>query len=176
MIRDLALAMGRNGIVPEIELFDLGMVDYSHYLIRKRILAKPFYCNLLLGSLGTLNATPSNLVAMVQALPTGTVWSATGIGRFQFYINCLAITMGGHVRVGLEDNLYYDGDKKQLATNPGLVDRLVTVAQAIGRQVACPNEARSLLGLPERGARREGKIVELDHRRRDRDETVRIHP
>lgn len=173
MIKDLATAMNRNGIVPELELFDLGMIGYAHYLIRKGILAKPFYCNLLLGSLGTLDATAPNLAAMVQALPEGTVWSATGIGRFQFYINGLAIAMGGHVRVGLEDSLYYDTEKKHLATNPGLVERLVTVAEALGRGVACPAEARSLLGLV--GASKSGRkspIVETRAADRHRERTT----
>lgn len=72
------------------------------------MLAPPFYYNLLLGSLGTLNATPLNLALLVSALPSGATWAATGIGRFQFPINALAVTMGGHVRVGLEDALYMD--------------------------------------------------------------------
>ncbi len=159
IIKDLALAMRHHQIVPEMELFDLGMVDYAHYLIRKGILTEPFYCNLLLGSLGTLSATPFNLVTMVRALPEGAVWSAAGIGRFQFHVNCMAITMGGHVRVGLEDNLYYDIDKTSPATNPGLVERLVAVSRAVGREVACPDETRLLLGLPERTSPRTSPIT-----------------
>jgi uncharacterized protein (DUF849 family) len=84
---------------------------------------------------------------MVRALPEGAVWSATGIGRFQFYVNSMAITMGGHVRTGLEDNLYYDNEKKHLATNPGLIERIVNVARAIGREIASPDKTRQLIGL-----------------------------
>jgi uncharacterized protein (DUF849 family) len=149
MIKALATAMNNNKIVPEWEIFDFGMVDYAHYLIKKDILHQPYYCNIFLGSLGTLNATPHNLTAIVRALPEGTVWSAAGIGRFQFYVNCMAITMGGHIRVGLEDNLYYDTDKKSPATNAGLIERTVKVARAIGRQIAAPIEARQIIGLPE---------------------------
>ncbi|MBN1362687.1 MAG: 3-keto-5-aminohexanoate cleavage protein [Sedimentisphaerales bacterium] len=166
MIKDLALTMRRHGIKPEIELFDLGMVDYAHYLIAKGILAGPCYCNLLLGSLGTLAATPLNLATMARALPEDTVWSATGIGRFQFYVNCMAIAMGGHVRVGLEDNLYYDAEKQELATNAGLVERLVHVARAVGRQVATPDEVRLRLGLPARKRSKQTSIVALDGTRR----------
>lgn len=174
MIRDLALAMRRNGVVPEIELFDLGMIDYTHYLIAKGILVQPFYCNLFLGSLGTASATPSNLVTMVQALPEDAVWSGAGIGRFQFYINCMAITMGGHVRVGLEDSLYYDTEKKHLATNPGLVERLVTVARSVGRQVASPDETRALLGLPARTSQPEVPIASLPRATRTRDRNAPV--
>ena len=107
MIRSLAQRMAERGIVPEMECFDLGMVEYANYLVERRVLVAPFYCNLLLGSLGTLSATPANLARMVGALPTGTTWAAAGIGRFQFPMNALAIAMGGHVRVGLEDNIWW---------------------------------------------------------------------
>ena len=149
MIQQLATAMNERGIVPELEFFDLGMIDYAHYLIAKGFLQGPFYGNLLLGSLGTLSATPGNLVAMIRALPEGTVWSATGIGRFQWPVNTWAVTMGGHVRVGLEDNLYYDAAKTQLATNAGLIERVVKLAKAAGREMASPAEARQIIGLPE---------------------------
>jgi uncharacterized protein (DUF849 family) len=149
MIQMLALAMREQGIVPELELFDLGMADYAHYLVSKGVLAPPYYANILLGSLGTLSATAYNLAMFVKALPPGTVWSGAGIGRFQFFVNSLAIVMGGHVRVGLEDNLYYDAGKKHLATNAGLIDRLVMLAHAAGREIATPAEARAIIGLPQ---------------------------
>lgn len=149
MIKSLALAMKERGIVPELELFDLGMADYAGYLISRNILVPPYYANILLGSLGTLAATPENLVTIVRALPPGTVWSATGIGRFQFFINSLAVVMGGHVRVGLEDSIHYDADKQHLATNAGLIERVVKLADAAGRPVASPTEARAILGMPQ---------------------------
>jgi 3-keto-5-aminohexanoate cleavage enzyme len=148
MIRSLALRMQERGIAPEIECFDLGMVEYSHYLIEKAILRPPFYCNILLGSLGTLSATPFNLAAAVRALPEGTTWAAAGIGRFQFPMNALAITMGGHVRVGIDDNIWFDDARTRLATNPDLVERLVELAGAAGREPATPAEARQIIGLP----------------------------
>lgn len=147
-IQDLATMMNQRGIVPELELFDLGMIDYAKYLVDRGVLKPPFYANILLGSQGTLAATPLHLVTMVQALPPGTTWSATGIGRFQFYINSIAITMGGHVRVGLEDNLWYDNARRQPATNAGLIDRLVKLARCVGREIASPAEARAIIGLP----------------------------
>jgi uncharacterized protein (DUF849 family) len=147
MIQQLALAMKSRGIVPELEIFDLGMADYAHYLIHKQFLAPPFYANLLLGSLGTLGATPENLCILIRALPAGTIWSVAGIGRFQFAMNSLAVVMGGHVRVGLEDAIYEDWETKRLATNPGLVDRVVRLAEAAGRRIATAEETRSLIGF-----------------------------
>ena len=147
MIRSLAQRMAERGIVPEMECFDLGMVEYANYLVEHRVLVAPFYCNLLLGSLGTLSATPANLARMVGALPNGTTWAAAGIGRFQFPMNALAIAMGGHVRVGLEDNIWYDDERTRLATNAELITRLVRIAQACGREIATPDEARTMIGL-----------------------------
>jgi 3-keto-5-aminohexanoate cleavage enzyme len=147
MIKRLALAMKQRGIVPELEIFDLGMAEVAQYLIDKQILGPPFYANILLGSLGTLNATPDNLCAVVRSLPPGTTWAATGIGRYQFFINALAVTMGGHVRVGLEDALYYDWTARQPATNARLIERIVVLARAAGREVATAEEARQIIGM-----------------------------
>lgn len=148
MIKALALKMAKRKITPEWECFDLGMVEYSHYLTSHEILRPPFYCNLLLGSLGTISATAFNLATMVRALPDGVTWAAAGIGRYQFSVNTLAITMGGHVRVGLEDNLWFDEQRSRLATNADLIDRLVGVARACGRSIASPQKARQIIGLP----------------------------
>jgi 3-keto-5-aminohexanoate cleavage enzyme len=145
-IRSLALRMQERGIVPEIEVFDLGQAEYSHYLVTHNILRPPFYANILLGNLGTLSATPQNLALMIRALPPGTTWAAAGIGRYQFQVNSLAIAMGGHVRVGLEDNLYYDAHRTP-ATNPQLITRLVTLAKSAGRDIATPDESRTMIGL-----------------------------
>ena len=147
-IQGLARRMRDRGIVPEWEVFDLGMLDYATYLRRKGLLGDPVYANLLLGSLGTLQATPFNLALAVERLPAGATWAAAGIGRHQFAINRLAIAMGGHVRVGLEDNLWWDDDRTELATNPRLVERLVTIARAMGREPASPALVRDRLAIP----------------------------
>ncbi len=150
MIRELAAAMKERGIIPELEFFELGMIDFvREHLVAKGIIAPPFYANLLLGSLGTMSASARNLVHMVDALPAGTVWAAAGIGRFQFSMNNLAIAMGGHVRVGLEDNLWMDLGKTDAATNARLIERLVRVADAMGRPIANAHTVRKMLGLPQ---------------------------
>jgi uncharacterized protein (DUF849 family) len=153
MIRMLAERMYERGIVPELEIFDMGMIDYAKHLIERKILREPFYFNLLLGSLGTLSATPFNLATMVMSLPAGSTWAGAGIGRFQFAVNSIAMAMGGNVRVGLEDNLYLDGAKQKPATNVGLIERLARLASALEREVASPDEAREIIGLPARSSR-----------------------
>ena len=150
MIRRLAERMAERGIVPELEVFDVGMLDTAVYLVQRGVLRPPLYVNLLLGSLGTLSATPFNLALLTEKLPPGATWAAAGIGRFQFSMNALAIAMGGHVRVGLEDNLWLDVEKKRPATNRTLVERLVQVATAMERAIATPAQAREIIGLPPR--------------------------
>jgi 3-keto-5-aminohexanoate cleavage enzyme len=148
MIRRLAEKMKERGIVPELEIFDLGMADYAKFLVDRGVLEPPLYANVLLGSLGTLSATPFHLATMVQELPAGTTWAAAGIGRFQLLMNSVAVAMGGNVRVGLEDNLWMDAEKTRPATNPDLVERVVGVARAVEREIAGPAVARELIGLP----------------------------
>ena len=148
MIKALAEKMHAQGIVPELEVFDMGMLDYAKYLIGRKILHEPFYFNLLLGSLGTLAATPFHLSTLITSLPPNATWAGAGIGRFQFYINSMAITMGGHVRVGLEDNLFMDTKKQEPATNLKLVERLVRLARSAEREICTPIEAREIIGLP----------------------------
>ena len=146
-IQGLAERMRERGIVPELEVFDAGMLDYADYLIGRGVLREPFYFNFLLGSLGTLAATPSNLSRLAAAVPPGATWAAAGIGRFQLPMNALAVAMGGHVRVGLEDNLFLDPGKQQPATNLLLVERVGGIARAMGRPVATCAQARRRIGL-----------------------------
>ena len=146
-IQGLAERMREREIVPEWEVFDFGMLDYGAYLRKRGLLGDPVYVNLLLGSLGAIAATPLNLALMIERLPPDATWSATGIGRFQRRVTNWAIAMGGHVRIGLEDNLWFDDDRTDLASNPRLVERLVRVARAMGREPASPDQVRQRLGL-----------------------------
>jgi uncharacterized protein (DUF849 family) len=146
MIRRLAERMQERGITPELEVFDLGMADYLGYLLEREIVRPPVYVNVLLGSLGTLAASASNLAAAVRALPAEATRSAGGIGRFQLDVNALAVAMGGHVRVGLEDNLF--AAKGVLAKGSHeLVALAVALAARAGREPASPVEARAILGI-----------------------------
>jgi uncharacterized protein (DUF849 family) len=150
MVEQLARKMKANGIVPEIEIFDLGMINTVKVFISRGILTEPFYYNILAGSIFSAPATLFDLAYLVGSLPPGGHWGAAGIGRFQLKMNLAAILMGGNVRVGLEDNIYYDTGKNVLATNVMLIERLVRLCQEVGREIATPSEARALLGLPDR--------------------------
>jgi 3-keto-5-aminohexanoate cleavage enzyme len=88
-----------------------------------------------------------DLIFLVESLPEGCRWAAAGIGRFQLPVNTAAMVMGGHVRVGLEDNIYFDCEKRELATNEQLVARLAGLADELGRGVATPEQAREIIGL-----------------------------
>jgi len=146
VVQQLARRMMELGVLPELEFFDLGMIDHVRdYLIPKGLIRPPCYANLLLGSRGTMAASGRNLITLVEALPPGTTWSATGIGRFQFTVQCQAIALGGHVRVGLEDNLWMDAGKTDPATNVRLIERVCRVARAMGREIAPPAVARQLI-------------------------------
>lgn len=148
VIMELAKRMNDNGIKPEIEVFEPGMINTARYLLRKEILQEPLYVNILLGNLGTCPAGGCDLAWMVNGLPETAIWSAAGIGRYQLAVNGMALAMGGNVRVGLEDSLYYDWQTRKLATNRQLVERLVRIGAELGRRPATPAETRQILGLP----------------------------
>lgn len=148
IIERLLVRMNETGIRPELEIFDSGMANYAAYLIRKRLLGGPIYANLLLGSLGTTPATPRHLVNLVEDLPEGATWAATGFGQFAFRVQSWTIAMGGHVRVGIEDSIYMDAEKTELATNAKLVERAARVGEAVGRRPATPAEVRARLQMP----------------------------
>jgi 3-keto-5-aminohexanoate cleavage enzyme len=148
MVIALAQKMVDRGIKPELECFDFGMINAAKLLIGKGLLGRaPWYFNLLLGSRYSVPATARHLSNMIEDLPPGSVWSAAGIGLFQLPMNTLALAMGGHCRVGLEDNIHLAFDRSELATNGGLMDRLALLAETFGRRLASPARARTMLGL-----------------------------
>lgn len=146
-VKELARRMDERGIRPELEVFDLGMVNYIHYLAEKKLLRPPYYANLFLGNIATAQLDLLHAGLLIRDLPEYTTWSLGGIGGTQLSANTLAIAMGGGVRVGLEDSLYMDKDRAVLATNLDMVKRIHRVAEAFGRKVMKPNELRRLLFL-----------------------------
>ena len=152
MVERLAMCMKENGIKPELEVFDTGMINLARYLERHRILEGRKYFNLLLGNLNTAAATIGDLAHLVAALPEDSVWAAAGLGAFQLPMNVAAILAGGNVRIGLEDNIHYDAARTQLATNTQLVQRLVRISQEFDRPLATCAQARAMLGLRAVGA------------------------
>jgi len=147
MIIALAEKMRENGIRPELEAFDLGMINYAHYLIKKRLVAPPYYFNLILGNIACAQANMLNLGLMVKELPESSYWSVGGIGEFQLPMNAAALVFEGGVRVGLEDNIYWDAERTKLAENAALVRRVVDFARLMGRTPYTCQEARQVLGL-----------------------------
>jgi len=147
IIQALARRMLDRGIRPELEVFEAGMINYGKYLMRKGLLQSPGYFNLLLGNVATAQADEPTLDLMLGTLPEGAIWALAGIGDCQLQVHRWAIARGGHVRVGLEDSLYFDAKRTKLAGNRMLVQRIVDLADEHGRQISMPDETRSLLGL-----------------------------
>ena len=149
-IRALAEKMAERGIKPEIEIFELAMIDQMKWLASKGYIAPPFYANLILGAPIHQPLDPCRLAILARELPSGTVWAGGAIGPSQPRINAMAIAMGGHVRVGLEDNLHWDPGRSRLARNGELVERVVGLGRTLGRETATPSETREMIGLPKR--------------------------
>jgi uncharacterized protein (DUF849 family) len=144
----LAQRMRERGIKPELEAFEPGMLAYAAQLAARGVLEGPHYVNILLGNPGTAPPTPAMLAAFLSAMPAETTWALAGIGRFQLDATLLAIAAGGHVRIGLEDNIWLDRERTRLATNEALVARVGRLAELAERPLATPAQARELLGLP----------------------------
>lgn len=146
MIKNFAEKMKKLGVKPECECFDKGMVDMALRLAKRGFIQEPMHFNLVLGVNGGISATARDLTYLVDSLPEGSTWCATGIGRSEFDMAAVAITMGGHVRVGFEDNVFVERGK--LAANNGeLVVKVVKIAKLLGREIASPSEARKIMGL-----------------------------
>jgi 3-keto-5-aminohexanoate cleavage enzyme len=145
IMRGILAAMRRYDVTPELEIFDRGHIANAVLLARQGHLTLPAHVDFVLGVPGGLDASVENLVECVRALPAGCTWSVAGIGRMQLPLAVTATAMGGHVRVGLEDNIYYS--KGRLASNEELVARVVRIASELGRPIATPDEARRILRL-----------------------------
>jgi 3-keto-5-aminohexanoate cleavage enzyme len=145
LIKSLASDMNYFGTKPEIEIFDIGMIQNALTIADKGLIKKPIHFCFVMGLPGAIPATVENLVHLKQSIPNKATWSVAGIGSAQLIMNTHAILMGGHVRVGIEDNIYYK--KGELATNPRLIERVVRLSRELGREIATPDEARKILNL-----------------------------
>ncbi len=123
------------------------MINLAKYLERHQLISDTKYFNILLGNLNSTPATIGNLSMLSEALPENSIWAATGLGGFQLPMNTAAITAGGHVRVGIEDSIWFDYKKTRLTSNKELVDRIVRISNELQRPIATSQEARSMLGL-----------------------------
>jgi len=147
MIQMLAKEMKSRGILAELEAFDAGMINYAKYLERKGILEPPHYFNLLLGNIACAQADLLHVGIMIRDLPEHSLWTMAGIGNYQLMMNSVAIVSGGGVRVGLEDNIWFDKARTRLATNSDLLRRIHKLAEASERKVMSPAKLRELLNL-----------------------------
>lgn len=146
LIRRLAARMRRLGIRPELEIFDVAMLEFSLWLLRKGEIDAPPHYDFVLGGRGFLQATEANLDFLIAKLPRGATFSVAGIGSAQFVLAAMAMTRGGHVRVGLEDNIYVE--KGVLAQgNADLVEKVLRLAKRHDRRIASQTEARRLLRI-----------------------------
>jgi uncharacterized protein (DUF849 family) len=142
----MAKAIREAGVKPELEVFDSGDIVLARQLLDEGVLPTPPLFQVVLGIRNGFPATPETLMYARSLLPADATWAAMGIGRMEFPIVAQACLLGGHVRVGLEDNLYLD--KGVLApSNAALVERAVQIVRLLGRKVASPAEARAILGV-----------------------------
>lgn len=146
-IEGLALKMREYGVMPEIEVYEAGMIESAFRLAKKGILTGPLHFQFVLGVPGGMSGEARNLMHLLTFMPEGSHWGVAGVGRYQLPCAVQALVLGGHVRVGFEDNIYYH--KGVLAkSNAQLVERVTRIAGELGREVATPAVARKLLGLP----------------------------
>ncbi len=148
LMRRFAEEMKERNILPELECFEAGNIYNALLLEKEGLLPDHLHFDLVLGIPGALPASVKNLLFMVELLPDGATWTAAGIGRWQLPVAMHTMMMGGHVRVGFEDNIYY---KKGVPaeSNAQLVSRVARIAKEAGREIASPSEARKILNIRE---------------------------
>ena len=134
-IQELATRMNDRGIIPELEAFDTGMINYGNYLIKKGVLKPPYYFNLIFGNIASAQADLLHAGLTLQQLPDDCHWSFGGIGDTQLKMNTIGIASGGAVRVGLEDNIFFDTNRKVLASNQDLLLRIHEIAAIHDRPI-----------------------------------------
>jgi len=135
------------GVKPELECYDIGMINNGKVLAEMGHIEKPIYFQFVLGILGCIPATVDHLIHMVRTIPQESPWSVCAVGLDEFRMATMAILMGGHVRVGFEDNIYLSKGVRA-KSNAELVKKIVRLAKELDREIATPEEARRILHLP----------------------------
>ncbi|MGN7514147.1 MAG: 3-keto-5-aminohexanoate cleavage protein [Allomuricauda sp.] len=143
----LASIMKEKGIIPELEAFDIGMINYAKYLEKKKLIEPPYYFNLLFGNIACSQANLLHSGVMINDLPQDSLWSLAGIGNEQLKMNSLSLAFGGGVRVGIEDNIWYDSKRTILAKNSELLKRIHVIADANERKLMSPKNFRVKMNL-----------------------------
>jgi uncharacterized protein (DUF849 family) len=142
-IRGLVRIMRDRGIIPELEIFDLGMLNFAGVLRHEGLLTGPLVANLFFGNVAGLQPTLSEIGLAVERIPAPNVWSGAGLGDFQLIAQTLAVAAGGGVRVGLEDGIYLNRKREKLATNGELVAQVHQALDLLGRRAMTPAEFRA---------------------------------
>jgi 3-keto-5-aminohexanoate cleavage enzyme len=144
-----AIRMKEKRVKPELEIFDVGMMVTCLRMREEGHLTDPLHFQFVLGTPWGIPATPKSLIHLLDYIPKRSTWSVIGIGKAHLPICMMALILDGHIRVGMEVNIYYR--RGELAkTNAQFVERIVRIAKEYGRQVATPKEARKILGLKRR--------------------------
>jgi len=155
-LRKMAANIKAAGVKPELEVFDSGQIRLATHLIESGLIAPPPLFQICLGIAWAAPATPEAMMFLRDLLPPGALWASFGIGPAQFPMVAQAVLLGGHVRVGLEDNLYLE--KGVFApTNASLVEKAARIITLLGASLASPDEARAMLGLVPRADRQPQK-------------------
>jgi uncharacterized protein (DUF849 family) len=145
-LEKLGAAMKEYGVKPEIEIFDAGMVYNALYYLKQGVLEPPLHFQFVLGAAGGMAATVENLVFLKSLIPPDATWSALGIGKGHLPILFTTLALGGHVRVGMEDNIFY-APKVLAKSNAEFVERTKRIVAELGKEIAAPDEARKILNL-----------------------------
>ncbi|MTI70997.1 MAG: 3-keto-5-aminohexanoate cleavage protein [Firmicutes bacterium] len=145
-IEKFAKRMKELNVKPEIEVFERGMINNAVGLAKKGLLDTPMHFDFVMGIPGAITGEIRDLLYLVESIPKGSTWTVAGIGRHQLLLANMGILLGGNVRVGFEDNIYYK--KGELAkSNAQLVERVVRLAKEHNRPIATPDEARKILNI-----------------------------
>lgn len=150
-LEKLGAVMQANGVKPEIEVFDAGMLYNALYYVKKGVLKSPLHFQFVLGAAGGTAATVENLIYLKSLMPAGSTWSAFGIGRGHLPVLLTTLALGGHIRVGMEDNVLY-ARNRLAASNAEFVERTVRIVREADKVPANCTEARDILSLAKRGA------------------------
>lgn len=148
LIEIMARRMLELGVKPELEIFDLSMIDSAIKLLKKGLLVEPLHFNLVLNVPGSLKGTPANLFTLKERLPMHCTWTVSAIGKSHKKLTALALILGGHVRVGIEDVLQLEQNRP--VSNLELVRSVKAAAKMLDREIAGPDEARAILGLTKK--------------------------
>ncbi len=149
-----ARTMKEKGIKPELEVYNQGQFWLVNNLIAKGLISPPYMIQFVMGFQSGAYPTPKNLINMIEHLPADSMFQCIGVGPFQVPIITLGMIMGGHVRVGMEDNVYLER-KKLARSNAEFVERVVRIAKEMGREIATPAQARKMLNISETPSRYE---------------------